>query len=67
MSLLADLRRRNVIRMAGLYLVGAWLITVRRCHRSPWRAGSISILGLHDFPAALSVVQKAQRGRSNAR
>ena len=27
MSLIAELRRRNVIRMAGLYLVGAWLIT----------------------------------------
>ena len=27
MKLLAELRRRNVIRMAGLYLVGAWLIT----------------------------------------
>jgi len=27
MSLLAELRRRNVIRIAGLYLVGAWLIT----------------------------------------
>ncbi len=26
MSLLAELKRRNVIRMAGLYLVGAWLI-----------------------------------------
>jgi len=26
-SLLAELKRRNVIRMAGLYLVGAWLIT----------------------------------------
>ena len=26
MKLLAELRRRNVIRMAGLYLVGAWLI-----------------------------------------
>ena len=26
MGLLAELRRRNVIRMAGLYLVGAWLI-----------------------------------------
>ncbi|MCX7033079.1 MAG: hypothetical protein NT046_03795, partial [Arenimonas sp.] len=25
MSLIAELRRRNVIRMAGLYLVGAWL------------------------------------------
>ena len=26
MTLLAELKRRNVIRMAGLYLVGAWLI-----------------------------------------
>ena len=26
MGLLAELKRRNVIRMAGLYLVGAWLI-----------------------------------------
>jgi TolB-like protein/Tfp pilus assembly protein PilF len=26
MRLLAELRRRNVIRMAGLYLVGAWLV-----------------------------------------
>ena len=27
MRLLAELKRRNVIRMAGLYLVGSWLIT----------------------------------------
>jgi TolB-like protein len=27
MGLFVELRRRNVIRMAGLYLVGAWLIT----------------------------------------
>jgi TolB-like protein/Flp pilus assembly protein TadD len=26
-SFVAELRRRNVIRMAGLYLVGAWLLT----------------------------------------
>jgi hypothetical protein len=26
MSFLTELRRRNVIRMAGLYLVGAWLL-----------------------------------------
>src|SRR5947209_18913577 len=25
-SFLAELKRRNVVRMAGLYLVGAWLI-----------------------------------------
>jgi TolB-like protein len=27
LRLLAELKRRNVIRMAGLYLVGAWLVT----------------------------------------
>ncbi|QIL20420.1 tetratricopeptide repeat protein [Thermomonas sp. HDW16] len=27
MTLLTELKRRNVIRMAGLYLVGAWLVT----------------------------------------
>ncbi len=27
MDFLAELKRRNVIRMAGLYLVGAWLLT----------------------------------------
>ena len=27
MSFLVELRRRNVIRMAGLYLVAAWLVT----------------------------------------
>ena len=27
MNLLKELQRRSVIRMAGLYLVGAWLIT----------------------------------------
>ncbi len=26
MSLIAELQRRNVIRMAGLYLVVAWLV-----------------------------------------
>ena len=26
MKLLAELKRRNVIRMAGLYLIGAWLL-----------------------------------------
>ena len=27
MNIISELKRRNVIRMAGLYLVGAWLIT----------------------------------------
>jgi adenylate cyclase len=26
-NFLTELKRRNVIRMAGLYLVGAWLLT----------------------------------------
>jgi hypothetical protein len=26
MSFFAELKRRNVVRMAGLYLVGAWLL-----------------------------------------
>jgi len=26
-SFFSELKRRNVIRMAGLYLVGAWLLT----------------------------------------
>ena len=28
-SFFAELKRRNVIRMAGLYLVGAWLLTCK--------------------------------------
>jgi hypothetical protein len=28
MKLLAELKRRNVLRMAGLYLVGAWLVVL---------------------------------------
>ena len=27
MKFISELKRRNVIRMAGLYLVGAWLVT----------------------------------------
>lgn len=26
MSLITELKRRNIIRIAGLYLVGAWLV-----------------------------------------
>ena len=26
MNILTELKRRNVVRMAGLYLVGAWLL-----------------------------------------
>jgi TolB-like protein/Tfp pilus assembly protein PilF len=42
-SFLAELRRRNVIRMAGLYLVGAWLIT----------QVSSTVLPMFDAPAWL--------------
>jgi hypothetical protein len=30
----AELKRRNVVRMAGLYLVGAWLLTQVSSRRS---------------------------------
>jgi hypothetical protein len=36
MSLFAELRRRNVIRMAGLYLVGAWLLVQVAGTVLPW-------------------------------
>ena len=50
MSLIAELKRRNVIRMAGLYLVGAWLVvqvssTVLPMYNAPqWLPRSIVIL-----------------------
>ncbi|HZX92528.1 MAG TPA: hypothetical protein VFE67_17960 [Rudaea sp.] len=44
MSVLAELRRRNVIRMAGLYLVGSWLIV----------QVSSTLLPLFDAPQALT-------------
>lgn len=50
MNLLKELQRRNVIRMAGLYLVGAWLITqvastILPMFEAPsWLARSIVIL-----------------------
>src|SRR4249919_391103 len=59
MSLLAELKRRNVIRMAGLYLVGAWLIvqvasTVLPMFGAPvWLPRSIVILLAIGFVPAL--------------
>ena len=50
MSLLAELKRRNVIRMAGLYLVGAWLViqvsstVLPMFSAPPWLPRSIVIL-----------------------
>jgi len=43
MNLFAELRRRNVIRVAGLYLVGAWLLT----------QVSSTVLPMFDTPAWL--------------
>ena len=59
MSLIAELKRRNVIRMAGLYLVGAWLIvqvssTVLPMFDAPaWLPRSIVILLAVGFIPAL--------------
>ena len=60
MSFLAELKRRNVIRMAGLYLVGAWLIvqvasTVFPAFELPsWALrGVILLLAIGFIPALL--------------
>ncbi len=61
MRLLAELKRRNVIRMAGLYLVGAWLITqvagtVLPMFGAPeWVARTVVILLAIGFVPALFV------------
>jgi TolB-like protein len=58
---LAELKRRNVIRMAGLYLVGAWLIvqvagTVLPMFGAPdWVARSVVILLAIGFLPALLI------------
>ena len=44
MSLIAELQRRNVIRMAGLYLVGAWLLVQVAGTVLPWFAVPASSL-----------------------
>jgi TolB-like protein/Flp pilus assembly protein TadD len=59
MSLIAELKRRNVIRMAGLYLVGAWLLvqvagTLLPMFEAPaWVARSIVIVLALGFVPAL--------------
>lgn len=61
MKLLAELKRRNVIRMAGLYLVGAWLVvqvagTVLPMFGAPeWLARSIVILLIVGFLPSLVI------------
>jgi TolB-like protein/Tfp pilus assembly protein PilF len=58
-SFIAELRRRNVIRMAGLYLVGAWLVTqvagtILPMFGAPdWAARSVVILLAIGFVPAL--------------
>ena len=59
MELLAELKRRNVIRMAGLYLVGAWLLvqvagTVLPMFGAPaWMPRTVVILLALGFVPAL--------------
>ena len=61
MTLLAELKRRNVIRMAGLYLVGAWLVTQVAGTLLPmfgapdWAARTVVILLAIGFVPALVV------------
>ena len=59
MNFISELKRRNVIRMAGLYLVGAWLITqvaatVLPLFGSPdWIARSIVVVLMIGFIPAM--------------
>jgi len=59
MGIFAELKRRNVIRMAGLYLVGAWLIvqvagTLLPMFEAPaWVSRSIVLLVAIGFVPAL--------------
>lgn len=59
MRLLAELKRRNVFRMAGLYLVGAWLIVQVTATVSPmlgapeWVGRTVLALLAIGFPVAL--------------
>lgn len=59
MGLIVELRRRNVFRVAGLYLVGAWLITqvagtlLPMFEAAPWIARAIVILLAIGFVPAL--------------
>jgi adenylate cyclase len=61
MNFLAELKRRNVIRMAGLYLVGAWLITqvagtILPMFDAPaWVARSVVVLLAIGFVPALVI------------
>jgi TolB-like protein/Tfp pilus assembly protein PilF len=61
MNVLSELKRRNVIRMAGLYLVGAWLVvqvtgTVSPMLGAPeWVGRTVLALLAIGFPLALVV------------
>ena len=80
-NLFAELKRRNVIRMTGLYLVGAWLLTQVASTLLPafdvpsWALrGLIVILALGFIPAVIfswvfetNTARLEARGRSGAR
>ena len=59
MNFISELKRRNVIRMAGLYLVGAWLITqvaatvLPLFHSPDWIARSIVLVLMIGFIPAI--------------
>ena len=59
MNFISELKRRNVIRMAGLYLVGAWLITqvaatvLPLFHSPDWIARSIVMVLMIGFIPAI--------------
>ena len=71
MSFFNELRRRNVIRMAGLYLVGAWLVTqvadtVLPMFGAPdWVPRTIVIVLAIGFIPALALDRKSTRLNSS--
>jgi hypothetical protein len=54
-SFFAELKRRNVVRMAGLYLVGAWLLVqvFPFFHIAEWVVRVIVLASVIGFPFAM--------------
>ena len=58
MRLLSELRRRNVVRMAALYMVAAWLVVqvagelIDLAHLPDWVGPTVLVLVALGFPIA---------------
>ena len=68
MDILSDLKRRNVHRMAGLYLVGSWLIVQVAATIFPvFGLGDLAKVAVAAFAAWLVIVFNVAYGVMNAR